>query len=423
MTRAGSATSSRVDRAPRPLSVPLALTLVFLTGVNIRAVFGVTPPLVPAISADLGLSSTAASLLTSVPILAMAGGAPLGHLLSSRFGGDRTMTGLLVLLSAAELSRVAMSSTPPLVVSAAFIGVALGCLSTLTPALIAHHLPGLPGLATGVYATAMAVGVGLAAGTALPVADLLGGWRGALAVWGLLPWALVAGVAWARWRGAGIPVDRSSHGQPFSLPLREGRAWFLTALYSVPMFLGFGVIAWLPTLFVENGISPSTAGLYLVCFQAVQLVSILGLTHVTDRTTGRRAVFAVAMTTSTVGLTLLVLDPVGVAIPGLLLAGFGIGGGSGLALVKVQDEAVSLADATRLSSMTMLFSFAAGATGPFLAGLLRDHAGSLRPAFAMFLGVSALSLLLLVRMRPARTSQPAGDKTLESMHINGLESP
>ena len=188
------------------------MALVVATGVNIRAVFGVTPPLIPLISNDLGLNGTTASLLTSVPILAMALCAPLGHVLSTRLGVDGAMVCLLLLLSAAELSRALMDSVVPLVVSAGLIGGALGALSTLTPALIAHHLPRMRGLATGIYATSMALGVGLAAGTAQPLADLLGGWRGALAAWGLLGLVLVLALSVARAarrrdaRGAGPPA-------------------------------------------------------------------------------------------------------------------------------------------------------------------------------------------------------------------------
>lgn len=385
----------------RRLSTWLALILVVLIGVNVRAVFGVTPPLVPAISDDLSLTKTAASLLTSVPILAMALCAPLGHALTTRLGADRTMISLLAFLGVAELSRLWIDSAMPLVLTAALIGGAMGALSTLVPAFIAHYLPRFRGLATGVYTTAMALGVGLAAGTAQPITDHLGGWRVALGLWGAVALLLVVGLAVVRAAGAGMP-ERSGPPQRISLPLRERRAWFITAVYMVPTFLGFGVIAWLPSLFIDHGISPHTAALYLVLFQCVQVISILGLTALTDRSPGRRGVFAVVMVTSTLGTGLLTIAPAGLAVPGLLLAGFGIGGASGLALVKVQDEATSPQDATRLSSMSMLFSFAAGASGPFLMGALADLTGSLVPGFGLCFAVSALSMLLLIGMHPAR---------------------
>lgn len=390
------------DGAPRRgLSTWLALALVVMIGVNVRAVFGVTPPLVPAISDDLSLTKTTASLLTSVPILAMAACAPLGHALTTRLGADRSMIALLSFLGVAELSRLWIDSAAPLVLSAALIGGALGAVSTLVPAFIAHYLPRLRGLATGVYSTSMALGVGLAAGTAQPITDHLGGWRMALALWGAAALFLVVALAAVRGAGAGIP-ERTGPVERVSLPLRERRAWFVTAVYVVPMFLGFGVIAWLPSLFIDHGISAHTAALYLVLFQSVQLISILGLTALTDRIRGRRGVFAVAMVTSTVGTGLLALSPAGLALPGLLLAGFGIGGASSLALVTLQDEATSPQDATRLSSMAMLFSFTAGAAGPFVMGALADLTGSLVPGFGLCFAVSALGMLLLIGMHPAR---------------------
>lgn len=395
---------TRAPAGSRRLPTWIALTLVIVTGINIRAIFGVTPPLIPEISTDLSINATTAGLVTSVPILSMAAGAPLGAILSQRFGTDLAMITLLLTLGLAEASRLALDTAVALILTAGGIGVALGALSTLSPALITHYLPRMRGVGTAVYVTAMALGVGLAAGTAQPLTDLLGGWRPALAAWSLLAWLLAAALYVAREAGAGMP-PASAGRERARLPLREGRAWFLTAAYSVAMFLGFGVMAWLPSLFIAEGVDPGTAALYLVAFQVVQLFSILTLTPLTDRYDGRRGVYATAMLCSTAGLALLTFDPHHLAIPGLLLAGAGIGASSSLALVKVQDEARSPEDATRLSSMTMLFSFLAGAAGPFLLGVLKDATGSLTPGFALCLCVSASSLLLLIRMRPGDRSR------------------
>lgn len=390
----------QVTRTGR-LSTWVALALVVAIGVNIRAIFGATPPLVPILSDELGLSATTASLLTALPVLAMALCAPLGHALSTRLGADWAMISLLIFLGVAELSRVLIDSAMPLVISAGLIGGSLGAISTLTPAFISHHLPRLRGLATGIYSTSMALGVGLAAGTAQPINDHFGGWRVALSLWGAAALALVVVLVIVRLAGKGMPTLAGPR-QSISLPLRERRAWFVTVVYSIAMFLAFGVIAWLPSLFIDHGIAPATAALYLVLFQCVQLISILTLTPLTDRMPGRRAVFATVMITSTVGTLMLTLEPRDLAVPGLLLAGFGIGGVSSLALIKVQDEAVTPQDATRLSSMCMLFSFTAGAASPFLMGVLKDLTGSLVPGFGLCFTVSALSMLLLIGMHPAR---------------------
>lgn len=395
----GTLPRGRRDTRPGRLSPGAALVLVVAIGVNVRAIFGVTPPLIPVISEDLGMNAATASLLTSLSVLAMAAGAPLGHALASRIGADRAMISLLVVLSLAELSRLVIGAAVPLVLTAGLIGVFLGAISTLAPAFISHHLPRLRGLGTGVYSTSMALGVALAAGTAQPITDRAG-WRFTLSLWGLTALLLVAALVVVSLRGLGIPRSTGPR-ERLALPLREGRAWFVTVVYSVPMFLGFGVIAWLPTLFVDHGIAPTTAAFYLVCFQMVQFLSILTLAPLTDRIRGRRGVFATAMVTSTVGTLMLTWEPHDWALPGALLAGFGIGGASTLALVKVQDEATSPQDATRLSSMCMLFSFTAGGAAPFLMGALKDATGSLVPGFGVCAAVSVLSLPLLIRMRPA----------------------
>lgn len=394
------------------LSTALSLALIVGIGINLRAVFGSTPPLVPLIRDDLGLNATTASLLTALPILAMGLFAPLGHLLSTRLGTNRAMVALLLALALTEGSRLWIDGALLLVLSAGAIGGALGALSTLTPAFISQHVPHLRGFATGVYSTSMAAGVALAAGTAQPLSRLPGGWRSALSVWGVAALLLALALWSVRGRTTSHsvpppqPEGTAAPLRAFSLPLRESRAWFVTAVYMVPMILGFAVIAWLPSLFIDVGMTPARAAGLLVTFQLVQLFSILTLTPLTDRFRGRRAVFSLVMVSSTLGLLLLVLDPRSWAVPGVLLAGFGIGAASSLALVKVQDEATSPQDATRLSAMAMFFSFIIGALAPLLVGMLRDATGSFRPGFSVLLGVSVLSLLLLIRMDPAPTRTP-----------------
>lgn len=408
-------------RAPGPagpgrLSGWAALLLIVAIGVNVRAIFGATPTLVPVIIDDLGLSAAAASLLTALPVLAMGVFAPLGNAMARRLGPDWAMIALFSFLALVELSRLVISAAVPLVVTAGVIGGALGALSALAPAFIGHHLPSLRGLATGVYSTSMALGVGLAAGTARPLTDLLGSWQATLSVWGLTALLLVGALCAVRARGVSMPRPPAAAAR-VRLPLGEARAWFLTATYSVAMILGFGVIPWLPSLYIDAGIDPDTAASYLVAFQCVQVLSILTLTPLTDRITGRRGVFATVMLASTLGLLLLVVDPAGFALPGALLAGFGVGGISSLALVKVQDEARDVLDATRLSALAMLFSFTAGAASPLLIGALRDLTGSFVPGFSAMLGVSLLSFALLIRMTPALP------RSVESAHTAGEGVP
>lgn len=179
-------------------------------------------PLLPRMSADGGLGAAEASALTTLPLLCFAAGALVAPWVIRRWGIDRTVVGVLVALAAFLAVRPwggfwwLLAGT----VGAALV-VAVG--NVVMPVLIrARHHSGLLTV-TGLYSVALALSSSLAAGTAVPLADWLGGlltgvggdagWRASLAFWAV-PTLLGAAVwlGFGRERGAG--GGRGAHVDP-----------------------------------------------------------------------------------------------------------------------------------------------------------------------------------------------------------------
>lgn len=391
---------------PRPpLASWVVAVMLAAIGLNLRASLGSVPPLLGQLESALHLSNTAAGLLSSVAILCMGLSAPLGQRMSTRLGPERA-TGLLMLaLALAGLVRLIPSGAGLLFASAAAAGVAMGAISALMPSLIAHHLPGRRGFVTGVYSTGLASGVALAAGTAVPLEHLLGGWRPSLATWGVI--AAVTGGAWmlltpglrarvARRPAAPVIADHR-------MPWRSRTAWWVTAYSTALMIIGFSAQAWMIPLYVGLGKTSQQAADIFVVFQATQLITMLTVPAVTDHTRDRRPLLALLMLAVSAGVGMLVLDPVGMAYPAAALFGMGIGGGSTLGLVLIIDATASQADAARLGAMTLLVAFLAGGTGPLLLGMLRDLTGGFTVGYAVIGGLSLLSLASVGVYRPGRS--------------------
>lgn len=389
----------------RPLATFWLLALIVAIGVNLRAMFGAVPPLVPEISAELDLSATEAGLLTSAPVLLMGLCAPFGQRLAARLGQEPAMVAFLTLLAITALSRLVVDGAVVLVLTATVIGGAMGALSSLVPAFIGHHLPRLRGTATGVFSTSMALGVGLAAGVTRPLSDLLGGWRPSLATWGVAAAIVAVALLVLLPRLATGPEPASDHRVLPTPSVRGGtrRTWLVAATTSVMMMLGFSTIAWLSPSFEHAGMDPARAALMFVLFQGVQVFSMLTLPPLTDVLPGKRLVFGIVLVATSAGLLLLVVAPVSMAIPASLLAGFGIGGGSSLALVLIQYAATSREEANRISAVSMLVAYSAAAAGPLALGALRDLTGGFTVGFAVLLALSLASFALLVPLGALRT--------------------
>jgi CP family cyanate transporter-like MFS transporter len=98
---------SSAARARLPRTVggsALTLLIAWWVGFNLRAVLLGVPPVLDRVQHDLGLSYTAAGLLTSIPILMLGVAALPGAALVRRLGGHRTVAlGLLAVAAGTPL--------------------------------------------------------------------------------------------------------------------------------------------------------------------------------------------------------------------------------------------------------------------------------------------------------------------------------
>lgn len=396
--------------APRPSRLPAAVVvaLVAVVGLNLRATMGSLPPLIDEIDRDLGLSSTQAGLLTSVAVASMGLSAPFGQRLAVRIGSELATGALMLVLAVAGLLRLAPMGAPLLFATGALAGAAMGGCSALMPALIAHHLPRVRGLTTGIYSTGLALGVAVAAGTAVPLSAGLGGWRPALAFWGGVSaataslWLLLTPALRGPRRPGGddpAPAVVVDHRMPW----RSRTAWLVVAFTTSQMVIGFSGLAWITPLYVSHGLAPQEAASMFVVFQVVQVVTMLGLPAIADHTLDRRPLLGIVLGCTVVGIVMLLVDPVGLGLPTMTLFGMGVGGGSALGLVLITDVTRTQADGARLGAMVILVAYLAGALGPVVLGLLRDLTGGFGAGYGAMLGLAVLMLAGLPAYRPGRT--------------------
>lgn len=411
------------------IPIPVLLLLVIGIGVNIRSVLGVVPVLADPIRGALDMDASRFGLITSLTILTMAVGAPAGHWLATRIGMEWAMFWLLLLVALGAGLRFWVHDTWFMYATSVLVGAGMGGCSALAPGFISHTMTRIRGTATGIYSTSMAMGVAASAALAVPTAAWFG-WRGALGLWGIV--ALAVAVIWAllipRLRRIPPPggrtvgpdpapneperndtepdlddmptVRESVHG---GLPLRDPTAWLVTALSALILLTGFAGVAWIAPTMQSAGYSQTEAAGLFGLFQLVQLGSLLTLPIVTDFTRDRRPLLAITTFTAMAGIAILLIDPAGLALPGVLLMGFGVGGGSTLTLVLLQDVTHTVHDAGRLSAMSLLFTYILSSIGPFLIGLARDLTGSFAAGYLILLGVTVVTVALIPFARPGRS--------------------
>jgi MFS transporter, CP family, cyanate transporter len=389
------------------LTHPVVLLVgVVLASLNMRAALASMSPLVSEISAHFGLSSTASSLVTSVPVLFLGLGGIIAPGLARRFGTELVLLCALVLLGIGILVRV-LPSVVALYGGGLLAGTAIALLNVLMPGLIKRDFPDRAASMTSVYTGAMIAGATLAAATSVPLEKAFGGsWQASLATWSLL--AGIATLAWlpqvviARGR-TGHETKAVPAGGSGKSVWRSALAWQVTFFMALQSLWTYVLIAWLPTILTDHGMSRSTAGVVFAFNTFVQLAGAFAVPLLAGRMSSQRLLVVLVTGLVGTGYAGLLVAPVAHAWLWAALIGIGQGGGIGLALTLIVLRSGDAHTAARLSGMSQTVGYLVAAAGPFAAGALYQATGGWTVPITAMLGVCFTALLVGLAAARRRT--------------------
>ncbi|WP_370938506.1 CynX/NimT family MFS transporter [Amycolatopsis sp. cg13] len=358
---------------------------MLLIATNLRAAITSLGPILSLVQADQGLSSVAASVLVSVPLIAFAVCSPIAPKVAAKLGLERALGAAVLLLAVGILLR----STPPqllLWIGTVVLGVAIAILNVLLPALVKRDFPTRIGPITGTYTAVQSGVAAIAAGVAVPLAgQQSGGWRLSLGIWAGL--ALVA-------LGAFLPQLRRSVAAPaLARATGAARPWTSALAWQVTLFMGlqslafYVLVTWLSSIEQAAGISSVTAGFHQLLFNLSGLAGSLVCSALIHRLPDQRVVAVVGSLLLTTALTGLLVAP-GVAVVWAVLAGFAGGITLALALSLFGLRTKDYADAGALSGMAQSAGYTLAALGPIVIGAIHDAASSWTPALGVLIGLA-----------------------------------
>lgn len=351
-------------------------------------------PVLPEIRQDFGLSATAGSLLSTLPILMFGLGALLVPRLLHRVSPNKAITiSLLALAIGGNLRLLPFIVVLYLGTIIIGLGVAVG---NIVPSLITRRdFPTRIGGVMGMVAGAISFSAAVAALITYPLATQLGSWREALAVWAILP--LIIFIIWQFYR------NPSTKDVPLTTPhnmkalLRNPLAWSLTFYFGFQSINFHSMNTWLPTILREAGTDPVTAGNQLALLVLIGLPTGLFVPPLAARFTsqvGLCVTFVVIFAVGLVGIYSFAIYGLWPAATWLwvFLLGVGLGSSFPLALTLVLLRSGSPETSRDLGSFMQGGGYIISATGPLVMGFLRDVTNSWSAAFI------ALGIALLIQL-------------------------
>lgn len=368
----------------------LALVVVAL---NLRPALAAIGPLLQSIQVDLGLSYSMASLLTTLPVLAMGLFSFIGFRLAQPLGLERSVVVALVLLAAATAARFYAPSAAFLIVTALLAGIAIALIQTLMPAIIKQRFGLRAPLIMGFYVTAIMAGAALAATSAPMLASSLS-WRDSLGHWVWL--VVLAIILWLLWVKPSLHIAPREPASNASKPQfwRNRRAWQLALFFALGTSCYVSVLAWLAPYAQELGYSPKQAGLLLGFLTMCEVVAGILFPWWASRASDKRIVIAVLCVLQLVGFSALALLPDAALILWVALIGLGIGGIFPLSMIITMDHIDNPFQAGRLTAFVQGIGYLIAAGAPFAAGFMRDALQSFTAAWLLLAATSIVALAL-----------------------------
>ena len=368
----GRATSRGVMASRWQAVLPVA-GLVAIS-LNLRPALVAVGPLTPALRAETTMGASATSLLTTLPLLCFGVFAMLAPALGRRMGLDRSLALALAVLTAGIALRL-VPSMPALFVGSAVAGAGIAISNVLLPSVIKRDFPDRTGPVMGMYSVLLNGGAALASGVTVPLGTLLHtGWRTTLALWGLL--AIAAIFLWAPRAVGSLAVEqRDVRRVPVRL-WRSSLAWAVAAFMALQSLVYYALIAWLPTLLKDSGMSESRAGLMTAVMSLAGIAASFVVPVIAAKIENQRPLVLVSAVAFLCGLAGLLVAPIAGVWAWMALLGIGQGAGIGLALTLFVLRSKTSSMAAELSGMAQTVGYLVAATGPFAVGVLHDITGT-----------------------------------------------
>lgn len=368
----------------------MIIGIIFIAA-NLRAPLTSVGPLVSLIRDNVNISNTLAGLITTVPLIAFALLSPFVPRLGQKYGVERIILISLIILSTGIAVR-SLSGALTLYAGTAILGFAITMCNVLLPSLIKREFPQQMGIMTGVYSVSMNLCGAIASGVSVPLAVGAGlNWQGALGIWGIL--SVVSILFW-------IP-QLKNHAQPavvarFAANHRQVKIWRSPLAWQVTLFMGiqsaifYVLVAWLPEILKDQGISSSQSGWFL----SVMIMASLPFAFIVPVMAGRMSnqrmlvvITAALLLTGTLGL---LYSSMHLLLFWVIILGIGGGFAFGLSMMFFGLRTQNAQQAAELSGMAQSIGYLLAAIGPALIGYLHDASHSWSAPLLIMAGASAL---------------------------------
>jgi CP family cyanate transporter-like MFS transporter len=348
----------------------LILSAIAALALNLRPPAIAIAPVLPEIRGALGFGGVLSGVLTTLPPLCFAVIGVLAPAIAARAGLHRAALISLLTIAIGQAVRVLVPLPAVFLVATVFALLGMATGNVLLPSLVRLHFPDRIGRVTGIYSLALGIGVALPSLLSVPLATATGSWRWSLGIWTIT--ALIAAVPWIRLATETRPMR--SRTKP---PIRIGHVartrvgWIIALFFGIQSIQAYAIFGWLPTIYIDAGLEPASAGLMLTITTGLGLPLAFWVPHHIATTQRPQWLVALMPTCGLIGYLGLLIAPTTLPWLWAILLSVNLGCFPAfLALTGMRGH--TPAGTAALAGFSQSVGYLLAAIGPFAMGVLSE---------------------------------------------------
>lgn len=381
----------RINKVNNNWGVILAIVFIAST---LRAPLTSVGPVVDEIKQVMEINNSVAGILTTIPLIIFAIVSPFVSKVTARLTMSRTILYSTMLLIVALYLRIAGDFTLFLI-GTVILGIAIAFGNVMLPSYVKWYFPMQIGLATGIYSGTMNFTAGLGGGLSFPLSEITPlGFRVSLSFWILF--AIIAIILWIPKARKGVQLEKATaiadqQDRPKKVTITKSKlAWMVALTMGFQSMVFYTVVAWVPSILVDRGLDPSTAGYLLMLNQFSQVPMTFTFPIIASKLKDQRILVVIITVLFLVGFSLFFTQSLVLLIIGIIIAGLAMGACFSLCMTFFSIRARTSDGSISLSGFGQSVGYLIAAVGPFLIGFLHDATESWDSGIIALIVMSAL---------------------------------
>ncbi|MGW9905680.1 MFS transporter, CP family, cyanate transporter [Staphylococcus cohnii] len=398
----------RIHRIKENWGVILAIVFIAST---LRAPLTSVGPVVDEIKHVMEINHSVAGILTTIPLIIFAIVSPLVSRVTSRLTMSRTILYSTILLIIGLYLRVA-GDFSLFIIGTLVLGIAIAFGNVVLPSYVKWYFPMQIGIATGIYSGTMNFTAGLGGGLSFPLSQTPLGFRLSLSFWIIL--GIIAIILWIPKARKGAKLEKQTidetqvkHHKKVNI-IKSKLAWMVALTMGFQSMVFYTVVAWVPSILVDRGVDPSTAGYLLMLNQFSQVPMTFSFPIIASKLKDQRILVVIITILFLTGFGLFFTQSLVLLVIGMVIAGLAMGACFSLCMTFFSIRARTSDGSISLSGFGQSVGYLIAAIGPFLIGYLHDYTGNW---ISGIIALLLMSLLFFIFGYPAAKNRVVEDES------------